>query len=147
MSLERGTVVLLSLDPAQGHEQRGARPCVIVTAPEVSMDQRYPMLAVVPITGTPGEGALYPPLRPGPSGLTKPSWALVDQVRSVEKHRVFRAFGTVAPVQRLRLQKERRIVSTRNHSRRPLPPGGTGREPGCCGAVTCTRIIVIDAQE
>lgn len=97
MSLERGTVVLLSLDPAQGHEQRGARPSVIVTAPEVSMDQRYPMLAVVPITGTPGEGALYPPLRPGPSGLTKPSWALVDQVRSVDKRRVFRAFGSVAP--------------------------------------------------
>ena len=97
MSLERGTVVLLSLDPTQGHEQRAARPCVVVTAPEVTMDQRYPMLAVVPITGTPGEGALHPPLRPGPSGLTKPSWALVDQLRSVDKRRVFRAFHTITP--------------------------------------------------
>jgi len=39
----------------------------------------------MPITGTPGEGPLYPPLAPGASGLRKPSFALVDQLRSVDK--------------------------------------------------------------
>ena len=97
MKPARGTVVLVSLDPTVGHEQRGARPCVVVTAPEVNDDQRYPMMAVVPVTGTLGEGALYPPLRPGPSGLIKPSWALVDQIRSVDKRRVLRVFGQVSP--------------------------------------------------
>ena len=94
--MNRGTVVLVSLDPTKGHEQRGARPCVVVTDPVVSSDQRFPMLAVVPLTGTPGEGALYPGLLPGPSGLRQPSWALIDQLRSVDKRRVIRFFGEVS---------------------------------------------------
>lgn len=97
MKPARGTVVLVSLDPTVGHEQRGARPCVVVTAPEINEDQRFPMIGVVPVTGTPGEGALYPPLRPGTSGLMKPSCALVDQIRSVDKRRVLRVFGQVSP--------------------------------------------------
>ncbi len=94
--MKRGTVVLVSLDPTRGHEQRGARPCVVVTDPTVSSDQRFPMIAVVPLTGTPGEGALYPSLTPGPSGLRQPSWALIDQLRAVDKRRVTRVFGMVS---------------------------------------------------
>jgi len=97
VNLERGAVVLVSLDPTVGHEQQGARPCVVVTDPEVTRDQRFPMLAVVPLTGTPGDGALYPALRPGASGLRKPSWALVDQVRAIDKRRVVSVFGVVSP--------------------------------------------------
>jgi mRNA interferase MazF len=55
------------------------------------------MLAVIPLTGTPGEGALYPRLRPGESGLVKPSWALIDQLRTIDKRRVSRVFGLVSP--------------------------------------------------
>lgn len=93
--MKRGTVVLVSLDPTIGHEQRGARPCVVVTDAAVSDDQRFPMLAVVPLTGTPGEGALYPGLRPGESGISRPSWALIDQLRSIDKRRVRRIFGAI----------------------------------------------------
>ena len=57
--MKRGTVILVSLIPTVGHEQRGSRPCVVVTDPVVTEDQRFPMLAVVPLTGTAGEGALY----------------------------------------------------------------------------------------
>ncbi len=96
VKLERGIVVLVSLDPTVGHEQRGARPCVVVTDNVVAADQRYPMLAVVPLTGTPGQGALYPELRPGKSGLVKPSWALVDQLRAVDKRCVIRIYGAVS---------------------------------------------------
>jgi mRNA-degrading endonuclease toxin of MazEF toxin-antitoxin module len=71
------------------------RPCVAVSDPVVTGDQRYPMIAVVPLTGTPGEGLLYPRLEPGPSGLRKPSFALVDQVRSVDKSRVLEVYSTV----------------------------------------------------
>ena len=93
--MKRGTVVLVSLDPTVGHEQRGARPCVVVTDPAVTDDQRFSMLAVVPLTATPGEGALYPGLRPGQSGLVKPSWALIDQLRAIDKRRVIRIFGVI----------------------------------------------------
>jgi len=79
MSLARGAVVLVDLEPTKGHEQQGTRPCV-----------------VVPVTGTPAQGALYPDLAPGASGLTKPSTALVDQVRSIDKQRIRRRYGQVS---------------------------------------------------
>jgi mRNA interferase MazF len=96
VKLGRGIVVALSLDPTIGHEQKGVRPCVVVSAPEVIVEQRYPLVCVVPITGTPGRGALYPRLEPGASGLAKPSFALVDQLRSVDKRRVARFLGRVS---------------------------------------------------
>lgn len=96
MKLERGMVVLLDLNPTIGHEQRGVRPCIVVSDPEVIADQRFPLVAIVPVTGTPGEGALYPMLQPGRSGLTKASYALIDHLRSVDKRRIRRVFGVVA---------------------------------------------------
>jgi len=47
---------------------------------------------VVPITRTHGEGVLYPALGPGASGLRTRSYTLVDQIRSVDKKRITRAF-------------------------------------------------------
>ena len=96
MTLERGTVVLVELDPTLGHEQRGVRPCIAVSDPTVNADQRFPLIAVVPVTGTPGEGALYPALAPGPSGLAKASHALTDHVRSIDKRRIRRIFGQLS---------------------------------------------------
>ena len=96
VTLDRGTVVLVELDPTVSHEQRGVRPCVAVSDPTVNADQRFPLIAVVPVTGTPGEGALYPALAPGPSGLTKPSYALIDHLRSIDKRRIRRLFGQVS---------------------------------------------------
>lgn len=94
--IERGTVVLLALDPTVGHEQRGVRPCVVVSDPDVIADQRFALIAIVPVTGTPGEGALYPLLQPGPSGLAKESYALIDHLRSVDKRRIRRVFGVIS---------------------------------------------------
>jgi mRNA interferase MazF len=96
VKLDRGTVVLVELDPTVGHEQRGVRPCVAVSDPDVNADQRFPLIAVVPVTGTMGEGSLYPPLSPGKSGLTKTSFALVDHLRSIDKRRIRRVFGRIA---------------------------------------------------
>lgn len=89
--------MVIVLDPTVGHEQRGTRPCVVVSDPEVTADQRFPMLAVVPVTGTPGAGALYPRLAPGGSGLTKTSTALIDQVRAIDKRRVRAVYGRLSP--------------------------------------------------
>lgn len=95
MNLDRGTVVLAALDPTVGHEQRGQRPCIAVSDPAVNADQRFPLIAVVPVTGTPGEGALYPQLSPGPSGLRRISYALIDHLRSIDKRRIRRVFGAI----------------------------------------------------
>lgn len=96
MKLERGSVVLLDLDPTRGHEQRGTRPCVIVSDAEVLQDQKYPLVAIVPVTGTLGKGALYPRLAAGKSGLVKSSSVLIDQIRSVDKRRIRAVYGKVS---------------------------------------------------
>ena len=96
MSLANGTVVLVDLEPTQGHEQQGTRPCVVVSDEAVNSNQRFPLLAVVPVTGTSAKGALYQDLAPGASGLNKPSTALVDQVRSIDKQRIRRRYGQVS---------------------------------------------------
>jgi mRNA interferase MazF len=93
MILGRGSVVLVELDPTVGNEQRGVRPCVVVSDPIVNQDQRFPVLCVVPVTGTLGVGALYPQLSPTGSGLTKVSCALVDHLRSIDKRRIRRLYG------------------------------------------------------
>jgi mRNA interferase MazF len=61
----------------------------------VNADQRYPLIVVVPVTGTPGEGSLYPDLAVGPSGLVKTSYALIDHLRSIDKRRIRRVFGRI----------------------------------------------------
>lgn len=96
MTLGRGAVVIVELDPTVGHEQRGMRPCVVVSDPDVISDQRFPLICVVPVTGTPGEGLLYPELTPGSSGLAKTSFALIDHLRSIDKRRVRSVFGELA---------------------------------------------------
>jgi len=93
VTLNRGAVVVIELDPTIGHEQRGVRPCIIVSDPDVISDQRFPLVCVVPVTGTPGEGLLYPQLAPGDSGLAKSSFALIDHLRSVDKRRVRSVYG------------------------------------------------------
>ena len=94
--MTRGTVLLVELDPSLHHEQRGVRPCIAVSDPAVNADQRFPLIAVVPVTGTAGVGALYPLLGPGSSGLTKASYALIDHIRSIDKRRIRRIFGQVS---------------------------------------------------
>jgi mRNA interferase MazF len=127
MTLERGSVVLLSLDPTVGHEQRGLRPCVIVSDPEILADQRFPLVGVVPVTTTAGEGALYPPLGSGASGLRRPSHALVDQVRSVDKRRIRRVFGQVARDELRRIDEG--LVLFLGLEAPDSPPGGPRRGP------------------
>jgi mRNA interferase MazF len=95
VKLDRGTVVLVGLDPTVGHEQRGQRPCIAVSDPAVNADPRFPLIAIIPVTGAAGEGALYPSLSPGKSGLTKASYVLIDQIRSIDKRRIRRVFGQV----------------------------------------------------
>ena len=76
MNLARGTLVLVDLEPTLGHEQQGTRPCVVVSDAAVNCNQRFPLIAVVPVTGTPAQGAL---------------------LSSIDKQRVRRRYGDVSP--------------------------------------------------
>ena len=87
---------LVTIDTTLGHEQRDKCRCIAVCDPKVVENQNNPLIAVVPVTPTAGEGALYPALDTGESGLKTASYALVDQVRSVDKRRIHRLFGRIS---------------------------------------------------
>lgn len=93
--MTRGSVVVVGLDPTTGHEQQGKRPCVVVSDHHVVAEQRYPMICVVPLTRSGVEGALYPIVKPGQSGIRELSHVLVDQLRSVDKRRVSGLAGSL----------------------------------------------------
>jgi mRNA interferase MazF len=92
--VKRGTVVLATLDPTIGQEQRGTRPCVVVSDDVVAAHQRFPVLVLVPLTSTRLDGMLYTQIEPTQeNGLKNTSYALVDQIRVVDKARVLRMHG------------------------------------------------------
>lgn len=89
MKLNPGTIVLVEID------ERGLLPCIAVSDHAVNCDESFPLIAVVPVTAAPGEGALYPELVPGTSGLAQICYALVDHLGSVDKRRIRRVLGRV----------------------------------------------------
>lgn len=81
-----------------GREQAGERPAVVVGMPDFVGAPVYPGLILVPFTtrldkliGYPPQ--LYPQYQPGVAGLTRPSAALVDQVRYVDQARLRTVLG------------------------------------------------------
>jgi mRNA interferase MazF len=81
-----------------GREQAGERPAVVVGMPDFVGTPVYPGLILVPFTtrldklaGRPQQ--LYPQYLPGVAGLTRPSAALVDQVRYVDQARLRTVLG------------------------------------------------------
>lgn len=95
--VERGSVVLVRFDPAEGREIRKTRPAVIVSNnPACRFDA---VVQVVPVTRLTGRD-----LRPYESqvdstgsGLTKPSRLVANQIRTVSKSRIATVLGRVAP--------------------------------------------------
>lgn len=98
--MERGDILLVSLDPSVGSEQSKTRPCVVVSsnAANNSLARRgRGVLTVVPITSN--VRTIYPfqvLLRPEDSGLTIDSKAQAEQVRSISSDRIVRTLGRVS---------------------------------------------------
>jgi mRNA interferase MazF len=96
--LERGRVVVIDIDVEKGLEgrpPRRTRMAVVVSDESVNEAADYPLVAVVPLSGTPSVGALYPALAAGKGGLCQTSYALVDHVRSIDKRRIRRMLGRI----------------------------------------------------
>jgi mRNA interferase MazF len=89
--VRRGDVFLVSLDPAKGGEIKKTRPCVIVSPDELNAHLRTYTVAPLTTGGHP-----YPfrvPCRfEGRSG-----YVVIDQIRTVDRERLVRRLGKVAP--------------------------------------------------
>lgn len=94
-SLRRGAVVLVRLDPIEGHEQAGVRPAIIVSDPMRVGEGRFPLVVVVPVTRTHVRGPWSVRLPSGAGGLRAESTALIDQIRSLDRGRILRVYDAL----------------------------------------------------
>jgi mRNA interferase MazF len=85
----RGEVHLVSLDPTQGREIQKTRPCVIVSPDE--LNDHLSTLIVAPMT----TGGHPYPFRIPCRFQGKDGFIVLDQLRTVDRHRLVRRLGKV----------------------------------------------------
>ncbi|HXU36259.1 MAG TPA: type II toxin-antitoxin system PemK/MazF family toxin [Blastocatellia bacterium] len=95
--MEIGDVYSVEIPPSNGHEQAGARPAIIVQAPQFG--DRLPTVFIVPLTSRstaqsfPGTFLIQPD---SDNNLNTTSVALVFQLRAIDKRRVKRRLGRLS---------------------------------------------------
>ena len=93
----RGEVYLL-LDPAEGSEERGTRPAVVVSRDAIN--RASPVIVVCPLTDARHVPRPYPSdvsVKASEGGLTKDSVVLTGQIRAVAKIRLLQRLGELRP--------------------------------------------------
>jgi mRNA interferase MazF len=109
LGFERGVVVRVRLDPAEGREVKKTRPAVIVSNNAACRFDA--VVQVVPVTRL-----LERDLRPyesridsTESGLTRPSRLVANQIRTVSKRRIAGFLGRIASDEEAALDQALRI--------------------------------------
>ena len=87
----RGDVYLVGLDPTQGSEIRKTRPCLIVSPDELNDYLRT--LVVAPMT----TGGHSYPWRIPCQFRRRSGFVAVDQLRTVDSHRLLKRLGQLPP--------------------------------------------------
>ena len=98
-SLNRGDVVRVRLEPGEGREIRKTRPAVVFGNDAACRFDS--VVQVVPISALP-DRSLRPYealIEPEASGLTKPSRAVANQIRTVAKRRISKRLGHLSPAE------------------------------------------------
>jgi mRNA interferase MazF len=105
----RGEVWAVDLSPTVGHEQARMRPCIVVSTDLFNLGPAD-LVMVVPVTGTNRRNPLHVPVSPPEGGLTKQSYVLCDQIRTVSKRRLVSRGGAVIPETMAAIESNLRIV-------------------------------------
>ncbi|MFT3945034.1 MAG: type II toxin-antitoxin system PemK/MazF family toxin [Ancrocorticia sp.] len=93
-SLQRGTLVWTDLDPVLGREQAGRRPALIVASTQY-LEQADTLAIIVPVTTKDRGWPNHVLLRGENLGLTRPSYAMTEQIRTVTRDRFRGVIGKV----------------------------------------------------
>lgn len=103
--MKRGEIYRADLDPVLGSEQGGIRPVLIVQ--NDLANQSSPTVIVVPLTSRQKHPRQPTHVRidPPEGGLLRPSQALCEQVRTLEKSRLTNYMGTLTENSLQRVEK------------------------------------------
>ena len=86
MDLEQYKIVLVNLDPTVGSEIKKTRPCVIISPNE--MNKYLNTVIIAPMTS---QSKKYP-TRVEVKHNSKTGWIVLDQIRTIDKQRIYKAF-------------------------------------------------------
>lgn len=92
----RGDVFLVNFDPTVGSEIQKTRPAVII---QNNIGNRYSPVTIVAALSSADTDALYPTevaIKAGEGGLDRPSVALLNQLRTIDKQRLVRKMGSLS---------------------------------------------------
>jgi mRNA interferase MazF len=110
-SPRRGEVVRVRLDPAEGSEQAGSRPALVLS-PDL-INEHSPVVLIAAITPKKTE-RVYPfeaLIAPPEGGLQERSKVLLMQLRSVDKRRLTAILGSVGPTTMARVEEALKIAT------------------------------------
>ena len=89
MVISQYDVFLANLDPTIGHEIKKTRPCLVISPDE--MNQHIETVIIAPMTT---KSRAYP-TRVEVTFKRKTGWIVLDQIRTVDKRRLFKKLGTI----------------------------------------------------
>ena len=93
MTIDRGSIYRVNLEPTTGSEQQGnARPCVVLSLS--AYNRKLRTIGVVPLTSSPR--ALPPLIVTVPSAGNVNSMALCHQIRTIDKSRLGQLLGAMS---------------------------------------------------
>lgn len=90
MELAQYRIVLVNLDPTIGSEIKKTRPCIIISPDE--MNKYLRTVVVAPLTTT----SIKYPTRIEIKHENKTGWAVIDQIRTIDKQRIIRILGKLS---------------------------------------------------
>lgn len=99
MNVSQYQVVIVNLDPTIGSEIKKTRPCVVVSPDE--MNRHLKTVVVVPVTST---------SKPYPSRVKinlqgNECWAVIDQIRAIDKARIMKVRSVLQPDEILEIKE------------------------------------------
>lgn len=96
MEICKGSIVSVGLDPTIGAEMQKTRPCVVVSPDEMNGALRT--VVILPMTSTKKELPTRILIKATQaSGLVNDSYAVADQVKTIDKMRILSKIGQVSP--------------------------------------------------
>lgn len=87
MDIKQYEIVLVNLDPTIGSEMKKTRPCVVISPNE--MNKFLETIVIAPMTSS---SRKYP-TRAEINHEKKKGWIVLDQIRTVDRRRIFKILG------------------------------------------------------
>lgn len=92
--LSHGAIVWVQLDPTRGREQAGTRPAVVLSS-DGYLEAVPDLAIVIPVTTRDRAWPHHVQLAGPELSLTRPSFAMTEQPRTISRHRITRRVGRV----------------------------------------------------